>query len=186
MTVSEIRTKYLEFFRARGHAVVPSARLVPENDPTTLFTSSGMQPMVPYLLGQPHPQGTRIADSQKSFRAGDIEEIGDNRHTTLFEMLGNWSLGDYFKKEQIPWIFEFLTGELGLPAERLCSTTRKRIGGAAREFPRICRPANREGQVPRSFTTLEHRTMLPTALSATLTAIVDASLRSETMSSWNM
>jgi len=122
MTVSEIRTTYLDFFRARGHAIVPSARLVPENDPTTLFTSSGMQPMVPYLLGQPHPQGTRIADSQKSFRAGDIEEIGDNRHTTLFEMLGNWSLGDYFKKEQISWMHEFLTKEIGLPADRLWVT----------------------------------------------------------------
>jgi len=109
MELAEVRKKYLEFFKARGHVVVPSAQLVPENDPTTLFTSSGMQPLVPYLLGQPHPEGKRITNSQKSFRADDIDEVGDNRHTTFFEMLGNWSLGDYFKKEQLPWIFEFLT-----------------------------------------------------------------------------
>ncbi|MEK9176816.1 MAG: alanine--tRNA ligase [Patescibacteria group bacterium] len=122
MNVSEVRRKYLDFFRAREHAVVPSARLVPENDPTTLFTSSGMQPLLPYLLGSPHPQGTRIANSQKSFRSQDIEEIGNNRHTTFFEMLGNWSFGDYFKKEQIPWFYEFLTEELDLPAPRLSVT----------------------------------------------------------------
>jgi len=109
MTLSEVRKRYLAFFAARGHVVVPSAQLVPENDPTTLFTSSGMQPLVPYLLGQPHPEGKRITNSQKSFRADDIDEVGDNRHTTFFEMLGNWSLGDYFKKEQLAWIFEFLT-----------------------------------------------------------------------------
>ncbi len=109
MELAEVRKKYLEFFAARGHVVVPSASLVPENDPTTLFTSSGMQPLVPYLLGQPHPEGKRIANSQKSFRADDIDEVGDNRHTTFFEMLGNWSLGDYFKKEQLAWIFDFLT-----------------------------------------------------------------------------
>lgn len=122
MTVSEIRKKYLDFFRERGHVVIPSSRLVPENDPTTLFTSSGMQPLVPYLLGQEHPQGKRLADSQKSFRAGDIEEVGDNRHTTFFEMLGNWSLGDYFKKEQLPWFYEFLTKEIGLSKEKLWVT----------------------------------------------------------------
>ena len=122
MTVSEIRKKYLDFFRARGHMVIPSARLVPENDPTTLFTGSGMQPLLPYLLGETHPSGTRLVDSQKSFRAGDIEEIGDNRHTTFFEMLGNWSLGDYFKKEQIPWFWEFLTKELKLKPERIFVT----------------------------------------------------------------
>ncbi len=122
MTVSEIRTKYLEFFRTRGHTVIPSARLVPENDPTTLFTSSGMQPLIPYLLGQEHPQGVRLVDSQKSFRAGDIEEVGDNRHTTFFEMLGNWSLGDYFKAEQIPWFWEFLTKEIKLDPERIYVT----------------------------------------------------------------
>jgi alanyl-tRNA synthetase len=112
----------LKFFAGKGHAVIPSAPLVPENDPTTLFTSSGMQPLVPYLLGQPHPAGKKLVDSQKSFRAQDIEEVGDNRHTTFFEMLGNWSLGDYFKKEQLPWIFEFLTKELGLDPDKLYVT----------------------------------------------------------------
>jgi alanyl-tRNA synthetase len=126
MTVAEVRTKYLDFFEKRGHTIIPSAPIVPENDPTTLFTSSGMQPLVPYLLGQPHPEGTRLADSQLSFRAGDIEEVGDNRHTTFFEMLGNWSLGDYFKAEQLPWFYEFLTSKeegLGLDPERLYVTT---------------------------------------------------------------
>ncbi len=104
-----LRTKYLDFFAARGHKIIPSSSLVPENDPTTLFTGSGMQPMVPYLLGQPHPLGKRITDSQKCFRSQDIEEVGDNRHTTFFEMLGNWSLGDYFKADQLAWLFEFLT-----------------------------------------------------------------------------
>ncbi len=122
MTVSEIRKKYLDFFRERGHVVIPSAPLVPENDPTTLFTSSGMQPLIPYLLGQPHPQGKRVADSQKSFRSQDIEEVGDNRHTTFFEMLGNWSLGDYFKKEQLQWFFEFLTDGVGLDPNKLYVT----------------------------------------------------------------
>jgi alanyl-tRNA synthetase len=122
MTLSEVRAKYLEFFKARGHTIIPSAPLVPENDPTTLFTGSGMQPLVPYLLGQPHPSGTRLADSQKAFRSGDIEEVGDNRHTTFFEMLGNWSLGDYFKQEQLPWFFEFLTKEIGLDPHKLYVT----------------------------------------------------------------
>lgn len=116
---ADVRRKFIEFYKVRGHAELPSAPLVPENDPTTLFTSSGMQPLVPYLLGQPHPLGTRIVDSQKSFRAQDIEEVGDNRHTTFFEMLGNWSLGDYFKKEQLPWTWEFLTRELNLDPKRL-------------------------------------------------------------------
>ncbi len=119
MTSADVRRKFIEFYKARGHAEMPSAPLVPENDPTTLFTSSGMQPLVPNLLGQPHPLGTRIVDSQKCFRAQDIEEVGDNRHTTFFEMLGNWSLGDYFKKEQLPWVWEFLIKELGLAKERL-------------------------------------------------------------------
>jgi len=125
MQLSEIRKRYLDFFKARGHVIIPSAPLVPENDPTTLFTGSGMQPMVPYLLGQSHPEGTRITDSQKSFRSGDIEEVGDNRHTTFFEMLGNWSLGDYFKQEQLPWMFEFLTDAekgLGMDPHRLYVT----------------------------------------------------------------
>jgi len=122
VTSNEIRSKYLKFFADRGHAVIPSASLVPENDPTTLFTGSGMQPLLPYLLGQPHPKGKRVADSQKSFRAADIEEVGDNRHTTFFEMLGNWSLGDYFKQEQLPWFYEFLTKEVGLDPKKLYVT----------------------------------------------------------------
>ncbi len=116
---SEIRAKYLAFMERNGHAVIPSSPLVPENDPTTLFTGSGMQPLVPYLMGEKHPMGTRLVDSQKCFRAEDIEEVGDNRHTTFFEMLGNWSLGDYFKKEQLRWIFTFLVDEVGLDPNRI-------------------------------------------------------------------
>lgn len=119
MTSKDIRQKYLEFFKAKGHKEIAPAPLVPENDPTTLFTSSGMQPLVPYLLGQEHPEGKRVVNSQPCFRAEDIEEVGDNRHTTFFEMLGNWSLGDYFKKEQLAWFWEFLTKELNLPKEKL-------------------------------------------------------------------
>ncbi len=122
MTGKELRKKYLAFFKERDHVIIPSASLIPENDPTVLFTGSGMQPMVPYLLGEQHPQGVRITDSQKCFRAQDIEEVGDNRHTTFFEMLGNWSLGDYFKKQQIPWMFEFLTKELQLDPQRIYIT----------------------------------------------------------------
>ena len=122
MTSNEIREKYLHFFKERGHAVIPSASLVPENDPTTLFVGSGMQPLIPYLLGQPHAMGSRLVNSQKSFRSDDIEEVGDNRHTTFFEMLGNWSLGEYFKEEQLPWVFSFLTGELGLDPHKLYMT----------------------------------------------------------------
>lgn len=125
MTVSEVRRRYLAFYEKRGHTVIPSAPIVPGNDPTTLFTSSGMQPLIPYLLGAEHPEGVRLVNSQMSFRAGDIEEVGDNRHTTFFEMLGNWSLGDYFKKEQLPWVFEFLTDEnegLGLDPSKLYVT----------------------------------------------------------------
>lgn len=120
--------------KQRGHAVVPSSSLVPENDPTTLFTGSGMQPMLAYLMGEPHPKGTRIADSQKCFRAEDIEEVGDNRHTTFFEMLGNWSFGDYFKEEQIRWMFTFLTDEIGIDPSRLYITA---FGGDERyDLPR--------------------------------------------------
>jgi alanyl-tRNA synthetase len=122
MTGNEIRKKYLDFMTSKGHAVVPSAALVPENDPTTLFTGSGMQPLVPYLLGEEHPKGTRITDSQKCFRAEDIEEVGDTSHTTFFEMLGNWSLGDYFKTEQIPWIAEFYLDEVGLDVSKFYVT----------------------------------------------------------------
>ncbi|MBU4315090.1 alanine--tRNA ligase [Patescibacteria group bacterium] len=125
MNIHLIRRKYLDFFISKGHAELPSSALIPENDPTTLFTGSGMQPMVPYLLGQEHPLGKRLCDSQKCFRAQDIEEVGDRSHTTFFEMLGNWSLGDYFKQEQIPWMFEFLTKELGLDPKRLYVTVYK-------------------------------------------------------------
>lgn len=115
----------MAFFKQRGHAIIPSSLLVPENDPTTLFTGSGMQPLLPYFLGQPHPAGKRVTDSQKSFRADDIDEVGDNRHTTFFEMLGNWSFGDYFKSEQLPWFFEFLTDKekgVGLDPKNLYVT----------------------------------------------------------------
>jgi alanyl-tRNA synthetase len=122
MTTQEIRSAYLRFMKERGHAIIPRANLVPAEDPTTLFTGSGMQPMIPYLLGAKHPEGTRLADSQPAFRAEDIDEVGDNRHTTMFEMLGNWSLGDYFKAEQIPWMFKFLTEVVGLDPNRLYIT----------------------------------------------------------------
>ncbi|MCA9308966.1 alanine--tRNA ligase [Candidatus Saccharibacteria bacterium] len=122
MNAQDIRRKYLEFFKDRGHAVIPRAQLVPYNDPTTLFTGSGMQPLVPYLLGEPHQDGTRLTNSQTVLRAMDIEDIGDDRHTTFFEMLGNWSLGDYTKEEQIPWFFEFLVDVVGLNPENLYVT----------------------------------------------------------------
>jgi alanyl-tRNA synthetase len=122
MNSDEIRRKYLEFFNSRGHVTIPSASLLPEGDATTLFTGSGMQPLLKYLLGEKHPSGTRLVDSQKSFRAEDIDEVGDNRHTTFFEMLGNWSLGDYFKAEQLPWIFEFLVDVLGIDPKNLYVT----------------------------------------------------------------
>ena len=122
ISANEIRRKYLRFFRERGHEQIPSASLLPENDATTLFVGSGMQPLVPYLLGKDHPQGRRLVNSQRCFRAEDIEEVGDNRHSTFFEMLGNWSLGDYFKKEQLRWIWEFLTEEVGLDPERIYVT----------------------------------------------------------------
>jgi len=131
ITVKELRQKYLDFFKKKEHAIVPSASLVPENDPTTLFTSAGMQPMIPYLLGESHPEGKRVVDSQKCFRTQDIAEVGDNRHTTFFEMLGNWSFGDYFKKEEIVWMFSFLTKELGLDPKRIyitCFRGREDIG----------------------------------------------------------
>jgi alanyl-tRNA synthetase len=122
MNAQEIRNAYLKFFEDRGHKIIPRALLVPYNDPTTLFTGSGMQPMIPYLLGETHPEGTRIVDSQTCLRAQDIDEVGDNRHTTFFEMLGNWSLGDYFKAEQVPWMFTFLTDVVGLDPSKLYIT----------------------------------------------------------------
>lgn len=122
MNAQKIRSKYLEFYKKQGHAVVERAPLILTNDPTTLFTGAGMQPMIPYLLGEAHPEGKRIADSQTCLRAQDIDDIGDNRHTTFFEMLGNWSLGDYFKEEQIGWMWTFLTEEIGLDPQRLYVT----------------------------------------------------------------
>lgn len=123
MNAQEIRKAYLKFFEERGHKVIPRAKLVPEGDPTTLFTGSGMQPLLPYLLGEQHSDGVRLVNSQTCFRAQDIDEVGDSRHTTFFEMLGNWSLGDYFKNEQFPWIFEFLTDIVGLDPKKLYITT---------------------------------------------------------------
>ena len=122
MKAIEIRNKYLNFFKNHGHSVIPSAPLIPENDPSVLFTTAGMQPLVPYLLGEKHPEGKRLTDYQKCVRTNDIEEVGDNRHLTYFEMLGNWSLGDYFKEESIAMSFEFLTKELGIPVEKLSVT----------------------------------------------------------------
>ena len=122
MKAIEIRNKYLNFFKKHGHVVIPSASLIPENDPSVLFTTAGMQPLVPYLLGEKHPEGTRLTDYQKCVRTNDIDEVGDNRHLTYFEMLGNWSLGDYFKEESIAMSYEFLTKELGIPSEKISVT----------------------------------------------------------------
>ena len=119
MNAQEIRKKYLEFCQKNGHTVIKRAPLILHNDPTTLFTGSGMQPLLPYLLGQDHPQGAKLADSQTCLRAQDIEDVGDNRHTTFFEMLGNWSMGEYFKRQQIEWFFEFLTEQVGLDPQKI-------------------------------------------------------------------
>ena len=120
-TADELRAMYLRFFENHGHAIIPSASIIPENDPTVLFTTAGMHPLVPYLLGAKHPAGTRLTDVQKCIRTGDIDEVGDASHLTFFEMLGNWSLGDYFKKEAISWSWEFLTSPeyLGLDPDKL-------------------------------------------------------------------
>ena len=122
MTATELRQKYLDFFKSQNHAVISSASLIPENDSTLLFTNSGMFPLVPYLLGEKHPAGIRLVDSQKCFRTEDIDEVGDSRHNTFFEMLGNWSFGDYFKKEQLDWWFQFIFKELGLDPQRIYQT----------------------------------------------------------------
>lgn len=119
LSSSQLRTLWCEFFKERGHTIIPSASLIPENDPTVLFTTAGMHPLVPYLLGEKHPSGTRLADVQTCVRTGDIDEVGDATHCTFFEMLGNWSLGDYFKKEMIPWSYEFLTQVLQIPVDKL-------------------------------------------------------------------
>ena len=118
----ELREKYLKFFEQNGHKIIPSASLIPENDPSVLFTTAGMHPLVPYLLGQKHPYGQRLTDVQKCVRTGDIDEVGDATHCTFFEMLGNWSLGDYFKKESITFSFKFLTEVLEIPVDKLAVT----------------------------------------------------------------
>lgn len=122
MTASELRKMYVDFFKEKGHKVIASASLLPENDPTVLFTTAGMHPLVPYLLGETHPQGRRLTDVQKCLRTGDIDEVGDDTHLTFFEMMGNWSLGDYFKEEAISMSFEFLTNVLNIPIERIAVT----------------------------------------------------------------
>ena len=124
MTANELRSKYIEFFKSKGHTEISGKSVIPENDPTVLFTTAGMHPLVPYLMGEPHPSGTRLCDYQKCIRTGDIDSVGDSSHLTCFEMLGNWSLGDYFKKEAISWSFEFLTGKqwLNIPVDKLSVT----------------------------------------------------------------
>ena len=117
-----LKEKYLKFFESKGHVVIPSASVIPENDPTCLFNTAGMQPLIPYLKGQPHPQGTRLTDVQKCVRTNDLDSVGDSYHHTFFEMLGNWSLGDYFKKESITWSFELLTQVLEIPVDKLAVT----------------------------------------------------------------
>lgn len=122
MEIIDLKDKYLKFFEEKGHKIIPSAPIIPENDPTCLFNTAGMQPLVPYLKGEPHPEGKRLADVQKCFRTNDLDSIGDTTHHTFFEMLGNWSLGDYFKKDAIYWSFELLTKHLNIPSERLAVT----------------------------------------------------------------
>ena len=122
LKADELRKKFIDFFVSKGHTQISGASVIPENDPTVLFTTAGMHPLVPYLLGQPHPAGTRLTDYQKCIRTGDIDSVGDPHHLTCFEMLGNWSLGDYFKKEMIPWSYEFLTKELGIDPAKLSVT----------------------------------------------------------------
>ena len=127
MDSKTLRQKFLDFYASKGHVIIPSATLIPKEDPTLLFVNSGMYPLVPYLIGEKHPNGVRLADSQKCVRTLDIEEVGDNRHLSMFEMLGSWSLGDYFKEESITWGFEFLTSKewLGLDPHRLFVTVYK-------------------------------------------------------------
>lgn len=139
MNTNEIRAKFLEFFKEKGHAIIPSASLIPENDPTVLFTTAGMHPLVPYLLGEKHPAGNRLADVQKCVRTGDIDEVGDNRHLTFFEMLGNWSLGDYFKRDAITWSFEFLTSPrwLALDPARIYVTVFEGDADAPRDLESV-------------------------------------------------
>ena len=150
MTSGELRSMWLNFFKSKGHAVIPSASVIPENDPTVLFTTAGMHPLVPYLLGSKHPAGTRLTDVQKCIRTGDIDEVGDASHLTFFEMLGNWSLGDYFKKEMIAWSWEFLTSPeyLGLDKDKLWRSPclrAKAMSRATRKPPNYWTRERREG-----------------------------------------
>lgn len=125
MNSIDLKKEFLDFFKSKGHVIIPSAPIIPENDPTVLFNTAGMQPLVPYLKGEPHPQGKRLADVQKCFRTNDLDSIGDTTHHTFFEMLGNWSLGDYFKEDSIKWSFELLTEHLNIPKEKLAVTVFK-------------------------------------------------------------
>ncbi len=157
ITSHELRKKYLEFFKQKGHTIIPSASLIPENDPTVLFTTAGMHPLVPYLLGEPHPGGKRLANVQKSVRTQDIDEVGDNRHDTFFEMLGNWSLGDYFKKDAITWSWEFLTDKkwLGIDPKKLAVTVFAGDADAPRDeesadiWKSLGVPAHKIGYLPK-------------------------------------
>src|SRR5512146_1287371 len=155
MNANELRERYLEFFETRGHRRIPSASLLPENDPTVLFTTAGMHPLVPFLLGEPHPQGKRLVGFQKCIRTNDIDQVGDTSHLTFFEMLGNWSLGDYFKEESLAWSYEFLTRELALAPERLAVTVFAGDASAARDdesagiWRRLGLPAARIHYLPR-------------------------------------
>lgn len=148
-TTDDLRKKWLEFYKTKDHAIIPSASVIPDNDPTALFHNSGMHPLVPYLMGEKHPLGVRLADVQKCIRTGDIEEVGDATHLTFFEMMGNWSLGDYFKEEQIEWSFEFLTDVLKLPLEKLAVSVFEgdenapRDDEAAKIWERVGMPKNR-------------------------------------------
>ena len=156
MDSKSLKAQYQAFFEARGHKRLPSAPLLPENDPTALFTSAGMQPLVPYLLGEPHPLGRRLVDTQACLRTNDIDEVGDVTHLTFFEMLGNWSLGDYFKTESLAWSYEFLTTVLGLPAARLSVTVFAGDSQAPRDdesatvWRRLGMPAERIYYLPKA------------------------------------
>ena len=157
LSSQQLRQKYLEFFKSKGHTIIPSASLIPENDPTVLFTTAGMHPLVPYLLGEKHPGGKRVASVQKCVRTGDIDEVGDNRHLTFFEMLGNWSFGDYFKKEAIEWSWEFLTSTtyLGLDPRLLAVSvfegdeSAQRDDESAEIWKSLCVPDHKIGYLPK-------------------------------------
>ena len=156
ITTNDLRTQWLDFWRSKNHAVIPSASVLPDNDPSALFHNSGMHPLVPYLMGEPHPQGTRLADAQKCIRTGDIDEVGDATHLTFFEMLGNWSLGDYFKDKQIAWSFEFLTEVLELPLEKLAVSVFEGDESAPRDeeaagiWKKVGMPVERIAYLPKS------------------------------------